>query len=127
MLHSIPELPQALRYLDVRNCRRLQSIAEPPSNIEVLSESELEIVSESFYPSSTLSMWFILTNCLKLNQNTDSNILTNSQLRIQHTATLALQICQAKVFDKIPEISFCLPGSEIPVLQPSKFRIFNYY
>ncbi|KAJ4723748.1 Disease resistance protein (TIR-NBS-LRR class) family [Melia azedarach] len=85
MLESLPELPRSLVYLEVTNCQRLESLPELPECLESLDASQLETLYSDVYHRAR----YRFEDCPKLKENA-SNILTDSQLRIQHMVTAYL-------------------------------------
>ncbi|KAH9722183.1 ADP-ribosyl cyclase/cyclic ADP-ribose hydrolase [Citrus sinensis] len=115
MLQTLPELPLRLKLLEARNCKQLRSLPELPSCLKGFDVLVLETLSKHKH-SRDSPMELIFTNCLKLNDKGNNNILADSQLRIQHMLSASLRIFHHDYVElKIPpQIGICLPGSEIP-------------
>ncbi|KAH9778157.1 ADP-ribosyl cyclase/cyclic ADP-ribose hydrolase [Citrus sinensis] len=114
MLQTLPELPLRLKLLEARNCKQLRSLPELPSCLKGFDALVLETLSKHKH-SRDSPMELIFTNCLKLKDKGNNNILADSQLRIQHMLSASLRLFHQDYELKIPpQIGICLPGSEIP-------------
>ncbi|KAJ4723420.1 Disease resistance protein (TIR-NBS-LRR class) family [Melia azedarach] len=118
MLQSLPELPVGLDYLYARNCKQLQSLPKLPSRLDELDASVLDQLSKEGYKGYKgygRGSLFDFNNCMKLNDNTNNNVLADSQLRIQHIATTNLRKFYEHADTDFPDgVNICLPGSRIP-------------
>ncbi|KAJ4723794.1 Disease resistance protein (TIR-NBS-LRR class) family [Melia azedarach] len=82
MLISLPELPRSLRHLEARGCDRLESLPELPEFLESLDVS-----------TARCDPWIInheFIRCPKLKEKANDILASDSQLRIQHMAIVAL-------------------------------------
>ncbi|GMN60506.1 hypothetical protein TIFTF001_052708 [Ficus carica] len=114
--------------LVIRHCKRLKSLPELPSSLELLDESEcisLEMISNS---RDTLEQWFksgnhvmtyrkfLSVDCFKLDQNACNNIVTEFQLRALDTGFKS--VLPHSIFQKsdcTPGVGICCPGNKIPM------------
>ena len=105
---KIERIPESIKqvsglyYLNLSNCKRLQSLPELPSLIESFDGhgcTSLESVSRTPF-TQNLDQYqvrnryeeLVLSNCLNLDKNAWSNIMTDAQLRIMRTATASLKL-----------------------------------
>ncbi|POO00355.1 TIR-NBS-LRR-like protein [Trema orientale] len=114
-----------LKYLDISNCRKLLALPEIPLFVEFVDAhgcTSLETVSSSKFaltkgwdrfPVSSEKLVFF--NCLKLDQNARSNLITDARLRILRMAFIS----SLKSVPEYSSVSICYPGNQIP-------KWFNY-
>ncbi|KAJ4723403.1 Disease resistance protein (TIR-NBS-LRR class) family [Melia azedarach] len=115
MLQSLPELPVGLDYLQAKNCKRLQSLPELPSRLDELDASILDKLFKNSGKRFQDNSKFEFTNCMKLNENANNNVLADSQLRIQHMATTSLRKFYEQAETHFSSgFNICFPGSKIP-------------
>ncbi|CAH8345584.1 unnamed protein product [Eruca vesicaria subsp. sativa] len=97
-LNSLPVLPPNLKYVDAHGCASLEKVAKPVT---------LPLVTEKMHTT------FIFTDCFKLSRAEQENIVDQAQLKSQLLATTSLQHHhKGQVTD--PLVAVCFPGSEIP-------------
>ncbi|GAY65110.1 hypothetical protein CUMW_238710 [Citrus unshiu] len=116
MLSSLPELPQSLELLDAENCKQLQFIPEILSGLEEVDASVLEKATflNSAFTLNSACVKFVFSNCLKLNEKANNEILADSQRWIQHMAIATFRLFDENKYSHIKGPSIILPGSEIP-------------
>ncbi|XP_006450020.2 disease resistance-like protein DSC1 [Citrus clementina] len=120
MLQSLSELPLFLEMLIASNCKRLQSLPKRPLCPQELDTSIMEILPVPLRQSSRVFMNFNFSNCLKLNENRNIEILADSKERMQDMIVQSLKQSQQafrdsdEEFAHAVEFTLCLPGSEIP-------------
>ena len=76
-LRSLPELPLSIHYLDARGC----------TSLETISNSRAAITFKRWRRNDKFSFF----GCLKLDQNSRNNILTEFQFRVQRVAYIFKQ------------------------------------
>lgn len=92
MLQSLPELARQLDYVQAKNCKRLHSLSDLPSLLGELDASILHKLSKQVYKGPRrCNRTLDFTNCMNFGPNKNSNILANSQLRIQHMTSASLR------------------------------------
>ncbi|CAF2025464.1 unnamed protein product [Brassica napus] len=97
-LNSLPVLPSNLQYVDAHGCVSLEKVAKPVT---------LPLVTERMHTT------FIFTDCFKLSQAEQEAIVAQAQLKSQLLVRTSLQHShKGLVLD--PLVSICFPGSEIP-------------
>ncbi|GAY48932.1 hypothetical protein CUMW_115420 [Citrus unshiu] len=120
MLQSLSELPLFLEMLIASNCKRLQSLPKRPLCPQELDTSIMKILPVPLKQSSRVFMNFNFSNCLKLNENRNIEILADSKERMQDMIVQSLKQCQQAFRDSDEEfahavdVALCLPGSKIP-------------
>ncbi|KAL0659413.1 hypothetical protein Bca4012_079998 [Brassica carinata] len=97
-LNSLPVLPSNLQYVDAHGCVSLEKVAKPVT---------LPLVTERMHTT------FIFTDCFKLSQAEQEAIVAQAQLKSQLLVRTSLQHShKGLVLD--PLVSICFPGSDIP-------------
>ncbi|KAJ4723792.1 putative disease resistance protein (TIR-NBS-LRR class) [Melia azedarach] len=108
MLESLPEMPRSLSHLTAVNCKRLESLPGLPECPEILDASLLEKLYQSSDAFSSKVIEYKVRACPKLKKKA-KDILSDSQLRIQHMAV-------ASLYEKIPVgFRIFLSGSAIDI------------
>ncbi|CAE6218382.1 unnamed protein product [Arabidopsis arenosa] len=98
-LNSLPVLPSNLQYLDAHDCASLETIANPMTHL---------VVAERFQST------FIFTDCFKLNREAQENIVAHAQLKSQILANACLKRNhKGLVLEPLASVSF--PGSDLPL------------
>ncbi|KAL5560012.1 hypothetical protein UlMin_036223 [Ulmus minor] len=125
-----------LEWLDISECKNLQSLPELPLFIESLLAndcSSLEMVSTSRYPltrerwldnydcsGESLSWKFSFYNCSKLDKNAINTIFYEFRSKVFRTATTPKEeVVKSKLRGIIPRVAVVYPSHEIP-------KWFNY-
>ncbi|KAF3449334.1 hypothetical protein FNV43_RR10062 [Rhamnella rubrinervis] len=123
-LHSIPELPPCLKYLDARHCENLKSIQKLPSSLRFLDAGDcntLETISswgrtpliEEHSCFFLMSCSYRFDNCQRLEQNLTRNIIPHAaSLEILRAARSPRKL-ESNCFHRL-SILFCYPGDAIP-------------
>ncbi|XP_019057329.1 PREDICTED: LOW QUALITY PROTEIN: disease resistance protein LAZ5-like [Tarenaya hassleriana] len=106
MLKSLPVLPSNLQYLDAHGCTSLETVTTPMTLLPV---------SERKHPV------FIFTDCFKLTQDAQENILAHAQFKSQLLATSSLQHNHEGVVLE-PLVEVCFPGWDMPLWFPYRTR-----
>ncbi|RYR42535.1 hypothetical protein Ahy_A08g039004 isoform A [Arachis hypogaea] len=133
MCHSsVRSLPESikhlsrLKYLNLSNCEKLQSIPELPLSILVLiavncTSLHTVFMAEPIKEENFGYKTFAFTNCVKLEKATIQAIMANAYVRIQQAANAWLPTAQRNEyyyanFDNNYElrVHVCLPGSQVP-------------
>ncbi|XP_060667988.1 disease resistance protein RPP2B-like [Ziziphus jujuba] len=116
--------------LNLSNCKRLQSLPELPFliyNFDAHGCASLESVSRTAF-TDRLDKYqirnryeeFALSNCLNLDQNGWSNVVTDARLRIVRSATASLLLKDDNYESRrTPSVTILWQGNEIP-------KWFNY-
>ncbi|KAJ4722982.1 Disease resistance protein (TIR-NBS-LRR class) family [Melia azedarach] len=100
-LQSLPKLPSSLYNMDANHC----------ISLEFLSDLSILFLVRS---SSNFSQKFLLTNCVKLNQNELKKITEDALQRIQLRVTTLWKEQDQRYTRKGSGDNICYPGSEIP-------------
>ncbi|KAJ8769890.1 hypothetical protein K2173_008972 [Erythroxylum novogranatense] len=100
---SIGQLPK-LQFLSLSNCKRLQSIKELPSSLEILQVDECSLL-ESLFTNRNLRR-LNLANCFMLDMKTHNNIIEDALFIIHHVSS--------KSRKERHQVQFLFPGSEVP-------------
>ncbi|KAH0854702.1 hypothetical protein HID58_057717 [Brassica napus] len=121
-IETLPESIEKLHcllFLDLKHCRRLNSLPVLPPNIQCVDAHgcvSLEKVAKPVtVPLVTERMHttFIFTDCFKLNRAEQEAIVAQAQLKSQLLARTSLQHNhKGLVLD--PLVAVCFPGSDIP-------------
>nr|VDD04187.1 unnamed protein product [Brassica rapa] len=97
-LNSLPVLPYNLQYLDAHGCVSLEKVTKPVT---------VPLVTERMHTT------FIFTDCFKLNRAEQEAIVAQAQLKSQLLARTSLQHNhKGLVLD--PLVAVCFPGSDVP-------------
>ncbi|CDY09296.1 BnaC03g63260D [Brassica napus] len=97
-LNSLPVLPPNIQYVDAHGCVSLEKVAKPVT---------VPLVTERMHTT------FIFTDCFKLNRAEQEAIVAQAQLKSQLLARTSLQHNhKGLVLD--PLVAVCFPGSDIP-------------
>ncbi|KAL0890060.1 hypothetical protein Bca101_014043 [Brassica carinata] len=97
-LNSLPVLPSNLKYVDAHGCVSLEKVTKPVT---------LPLVTERMHTT------FIFTDCFKLSQAEQEAIVAQAQIKSQLLARTSLQHShKGLVLDSL--VSVCFPGSDIP-------------
>ncbi|XP_006285098.2 disease resistance-like protein DSC1 isoform X1 [Capsella rubella] len=99
-LNSLPVLPSNLQYIDAHGCVSLEKVAKPVT---------LPLVTDRMHTT------FIFTGCFKLNRAAQEAIVAQAQLKSQLLARTSLQH-NHKGLVLEPLVAVCFPGSEIPLM-----------
>ncbi|XP_019096050.1 PREDICTED: inactive disease resistance protein RPS4-like [Camelina sativa] len=102
-LNSLPMLPSNLQYLDAHDCASLETVAKPMTHLVV---------------AERVQSTFIFTDCFKLNQETQENIVAHAQLKSQILANACLKRnnkvqSQGLIYEPLVSVSF--PGNDLPL------------
>ncbi|XP_010536285.1 PREDICTED: inactive disease resistance protein RPS4-like [Tarenaya hassleriana] len=98
-LNSLPMLPPNLKYLDADDCASLESVAKPVILLQA---------------ADTTHSTFIFTDCFKLSRDAQDNIVAHAQLKSQLLANASRQR-NHKGLVLEPLVSVCFPGIDIPL------------
>ncbi|KAJ4880996.1 LRR-like disease resistance protein [Raphanus sativus] len=98
-LISLPVLPSNLQYMDAHGCTSLETVAKPMTLI---------VVAERTHST------FVFTDCFKLNQDAQENIMAHTQLKSQILVNASLQRNhKGLVLEPLSSVSF--PGNDLPL------------
>ncbi|KAL0699251.1 hypothetical protein Bca4012_055373 [Brassica carinata] len=98
-LISLPVLPSNLQYMDAHGCTSLKTVAKPMTLI---------VVAERTHST------FVFTDCFKLNQDAQENIMAHTQLKSQILVNASLERNhKGLVLEPLSSVSF--PGNDLPL------------
>ncbi|CAN6818314.1 unnamed protein product [Brassica oleracea] len=98
-LITLPVLPSNLQYMDAHGCISLETVAKPMTLI---------VVAERTHST------FVFTDCFKLNQDAQENIMAHTQLKSQILVNASLQR-NHKGLVLAPLSSVTFPGNDLPL------------
>ncbi|GMN51155.1 hypothetical protein TIFTF001_020313 [Ficus carica] len=106
-LQSLPELPLSLRLLDACRCTSLKTVSNSISRQVEGCWNDNQVTPDTE---------FLFGNCSKLDQTARTQIMTQSRIKILHTATISVSQSEemSRVFCGKPSVSCCFPGNKIP-------------
>ncbi|KAK2642960.1 hypothetical protein Ddye_024723 [Dipteronia dyeriana] len=89
-IHSLPELPLGLSYLEAVNCKQLQSLP----NAYHFAESVIECGSNGY------GLEYVFTNCVKLDKSVFGHYWEESLLKVQRGKSQGVEVSMFWIFSK---------------------------
>jgi Leucine-rich repeat (LRR) protein len=107
-----------LKWLDLKNCKKLKSVSVLPPNLKCLDAHGCDSLEEVGSPLAVLMVTgkihctYIFTNCNKLDQVAESNIISFTWRKSQMMSDALNRYNGGFVLESL--VSTCFPGCEVP-------------